>query len=443
MFNKIQNSNQFQIRSQILIALVVTLTVVVVASCTLPEMTPMPASDADGAGMEDSGTDEGMADESSTGKATTEEAVASAEQPETDASPSSEVELLPAESPPFSQFEWSTDFTKRIVEWNEVMSGGPPKDGIPAIDEPEYESIADATEWLSESDPVILFQHEGNARAYPLAILMWHEIINDELAGKPVSVTFCPLCNASIVYDREFNGEILDFGTTGKLRNSDLIMYDRQSETWWQQFTGQGIVGEHTGQQLSWLASQVISFGDFAAEFPDGNMVARPSDVSRNYGRNPYVGYDAGQPFLFRGPTDDRLRATERIMGVELGDVTMAYDFATLAEAGVVNDSVADMSLVVLHKAGTSSALDSSSISDGRDIGSVAVFQRMVGDQELTFSANGDGTFADNETGSTWNILGQATDGELAGTQLEQVLAFDHFWFAWAAFFPDTGLYTQ
>ena len=270
--------------------------------------------------------------------------------------------LLPPASPPFSTSDWATDFTRRTMPWAEVISGGPPKDGIPAISDPTFEDIPAASEWLSERDPVIVFAQGDEVRAYPLAILIWHEIVNDTVGGKPVAVTFCPLCNASIVFDRTFDGQVLDFGTTGKLRNSDLIMYDRQTETWWQQFTGQGIVGKHAGEQLDFLASQVISFGDYAAKFPAGEVLARPA-FARSYGANPYSGYDSTtQPFLFQGELDDRLPATERIAGVVLPGVVKAYPFTVVATAGAVNDEVAGVPLVVLHKAGTASALDANAI---------------------------------------------------------------------------------
>lgn len=366
-----------------------------------------------------------------------------AEETQPDAAPiGSGVQLLPPSTPPFSTASWSTDFSKRTVEWDEILSGGPPKDGIPSIDQPEFESVAMASDWLSDRDPVIFFREGDDVRAYPLAILIWHEIVNDEVGGKPVTVTFCPLCNASIVFDRTVDGQVLDFGTTGKLRNSDLIMYDRQTESWWQQFTGGAIVGELTGTQLAFLASQVISFADFAAEFPEGKVLAQPS-VARQYGANPYTGYDSteGRPFLYSGEMDERLPSTSRVVGVDLGDATMAYPFDAAAQAGAINDEVAGTPLVVFHKPGTASALDTGVIADGQDIGSVAVYDRRVGDQTLTFTANGDGTYTDAETGSTWDIFGQAVDGDLAGTQLERLLSFDHFWFAWSAFFPDTALY--
>ncbi|MBW7886712.1 MAG: DUF3179 domain-containing protein [Caldilineaceae bacterium] len=354
--------------------------------------------------------------------------------------------LLPPSDPPFSTLNWDTDFSRRTVPWDEILSGGPPKDGIPAIDEPAFESIDAAREWLSDRDPVILFQLDGDVRAYPLSILIFHEIVNDKVGGKPVAVTFCPLCNASIVFDSTLDGQVLDFGTTGNLRNSDLIMYDRQTETWWQQFTGRGIVGEHAGRQLAFLPSQVISLADFAAEFPDGVVLERPSFASRPYGYNPYTGYDSstGRPSrLFTGELDERLPSTERVAGVALEGSVKAYPFSIAAASGAINDEMAGIPIVVFHKAGTASALDGQQISTSRDVGSVAVFDRRLDDQTLTFVASGAGTFRDEETDSTWNILGEAIDGPLAGTQLQQILAFDHFWFAWAAFHPNTEVYAE
>ena len=353
--------------------------------------------------------------------------------------------LLPVTTPPNSLLlsDWRTDFSQRTVEWTEIRSGGPPKDGIPAIDAPTFERVDAARAWLSDRDPVILFGHDDDARAYPLAILIWHEIVNDQVGDLPVTVTFCPLCNASIVFDRRVDDQVLDFGTTGLLRNSDLVMYDRQSESWWQQFTGTGIVGARAGTQLTVLTSQVISFGDFAAAFPDAQVLARPS-TPRAYGSNPYMGYDSasGRPFLFTGKLDPRLGPVERIVGVAIGDVVMAYPYRVVADAGVIDDEVGGTSLVVFYKPGMASALDTNVIAEGRDVGSAAVFDRRVGDRVLTFAAAGNGAFRDTETDSTWNILGQATAGELAGTQLTRLSAYDHFWFAWSAFFPDTALYT-
>ena len=349
---------------------------------------------------------------------------------------------LPSEPPPFSTTGWTTDFTKHSIAWDEVLSGGPPKDGIPAIDQPTFESVEAADERLAGQSPVLFFAHGAVTRAYPLDILIWHEIVNDVVDGLPVAVTFCPLCNASIVFDRQVGDRTLDFGTTGKLRKSDLIMYDRQTESWWQQALGEAIVGEFTGMRLTFLASQVMSFGDFAAEFPTGEVLAIPAEFNRSYGQNPYTGYDStAQPFLYDGELDGRLPATERVVGITLGDVAKAYPFTTLTKYRVANDAIADTPVAIFFKRGVSSALDTALIDQGRDVGSTVVFDRRLDEQVLTFESLENGTFTDTETGSTWNIIGEAIDGPLAGKQLIRVVAFDHFWFAWRAFFPETEIF--
>jgi len=173
---------------------------------------------------------------------------------------------------PFDVSEWKTNFKKHSVPLNEIISGGPPKDGIPAIDTPRFETVAEGDRWLKPREPVALFVQKGDARAYPLQILIWHEIVNDVVGGSPATVTFCPLCNTTITFDRRLKGRVLDFGTTGKLRLSDLVMYDRQTESWWQQATGEAIVGDLTGKRLTFLPSQVVSWETFKQAYPQGKV---------------------------------------------------------------------------------------------------------------------------------------------------------------------------
>jgi hypothetical protein len=150
----------------------------------------------------------------------------------------------------FDRAPWRTDFARHSVPLTSILPGGPPPDGIPPIDHPRYVSIAQAARFLAPSEPVIAVQLGGQARAYPLQILIWHEIVNDTLGGVPIAVTYCPLCNSAIVFDRWVVGRTLTFGTTGNLRDSDLVMWDRQTQSWWQQFSGQAMVGTLTGTQL-------------------------------------------------------------------------------------------------------------------------------------------------------------------------------------------------
>ncbi|MBM3129409.1 MAG: DUF3179 domain-containing protein [Chloroflexi bacterium] len=351
--------------------------------------------------------------------------------------------LLPEEPVPFSTSGWRTDFKKHIVPYQEILSGGPPKDGIPALDDPKFVSAREARAWLKENEPVIFFEHQGDARAYPLQILMWHEIVNDTVGDLPVLVTFCPLCNASIVFERTVAGAPTTFGTTGKLHYSDLVMYDRATESWWQQMTGEAIVGERVGTHLKFLFSQMIAFGDFEARYPTGKVLSRETGYTRNYGANPYVGYDAPSnlPFLYAGPpAPPKLTPSARVVTLALGDAASAYPYAILQERRVINDLVAGVPIAVFWKSGTASALDRSSIASGRDVGATGVFRRELDARILTFRADAD-QIRDLETQSAWNILGQATEGALKGRQLTPLVHGNFFWFAWAAFRPDSKLY--
>ena len=362
--------------------------------------------------------------------------------------------LRPATEPPsqsastdlrVSTAGWRTDFTRSNVDLGEIIGGGPGKDGIPAIDEPRLESIEAASTWMSDQAPVIALEVDGDARAYPLAILIWHEIVNDTIAGVPVVVTFCPLCNTALVFERTIDGVVHDFGTTGNLRFSDLVMYDRQTETWWQQATGRAIVGALTDTQLTFLPSQIVSLSDFAAAYPLGTVLSRDTGNPRDYGRNPYPGYDRAdqEPFLFEGVLDGRVAPKERVVTVELGDEAVAYPYAELRDVGLVNDRVAGEAIVVIWQPGTASALDAPLIDEGQDAGATGVFRPEADGRMLTFSREApDAPIIDTETGSTWDVTGRAIDGRLEGARLEPIPHGDHFWFAWAAFAPSTRIWT-
>ncbi len=335
----------------------------------------------------------------------------------------------------------ATNFCLTSVDYGDILSGGPPPDGIPPIDNPQFESVTAGDAWLADPQPVIALAQGDTAKAYPLAILTWHEIANDEINGTPVAVTFCPLCNAAIVFKREVNGEVLRFGVSGNLRNSDLIMWDNKTLSWWQQFTGEAIVGDLTGTRLEMIPAPLVSWADFKAAYPNGQVMARSG--SRNYGANPYTGYDSTtSPFLFLGTPDDRLRATERVLGYQRGDVAVAYPLPTIAHQKLIEDTVAGQNVVIFYQPGQVSALDNASIEQSKEVGSAAMYRAEAAGQPLTFAIV-QGKIIDNETGSEWNIFGQAVAGPLAGSQLPPMLSHTHFWFAWAAFRPDTTLFGE
>ncbi len=275
----------------------------------------------------------------------------------------------PGEAPGFWANEWpDTDFSITSVEdWGEIRGGGPPKDGIPALSDPKMIPVADETR-LGAREPVITVELEGQVpRAYPLRYLTWHEIANDVIGDIPVAVTFCPLCNSGIVFDRRLNGEILSFGVSGKLRNSDMVMYDHETESWWQQAIGTGIVGKHTGDVLTELPTWMESWAEYKRRNPGGLVMDEP-DWPRQYGSNPYTGYDSSpRPFLFNGemPPHD-IPALARV--VRVGN--RAWPMERLRQEGEVNEA----GVRIVWKAGQASALDSSKIADGRDVGSIRVY---------------------------------------------------------------------
>jgi len=338
---------------------------------------------------------------------------------------------------------WKTDFSRHSVPLCQITSGGPPRDGIPPLDRPKFVSVAEASAWLKPKEPVIQFSLGSDHRAYPLQILIWHEIANDVVGGTPITVTFCPLCDTAIVFDRQLDGRVLDFGTTGNLRNSDLVMWDRETESWWQQVGGEAIVGQLTGNHLTMLPASILSWRTFRDSFPAGRVLSRDTGFDRPYGANPYLGYDRvdSPPFLYEGPLDGRLPPKERVVVVSMNGETVAYPFPLLQKRRVVTDSVGGMAIVVLFQPGTTSALDQHSIADSADVGATSVFQPIGDGMALTVFWQ-DGAFVDKQTDSEWNLLGHGVSGPLAGKQLPPVIHTDTFWFAAAAFNPSTRIFT-
>lgn len=344
---------------------------------------------------------------------------------------------------------WNTDWSKKTISLSELIIGigrPDPRDAIPPIDDPQFETVEEASQWLVDREPVVLLELGGTARAYPLRILTSHEVANDEVEGRSVVVTYCPLCNSAVTFDREVGGQVLRFGVSGLLRNSDLVMWDRQTESLWQQITGEGIVGELAGTMLEFIPSPLASWGDFRAEFPDGRVLSRDQGIypPELYSTQPYAGYDSStNPFLFRGTPDDRYPAMERVVAVRIDGTNKAYPFSVISQERVVNDEVAGTPILVVFGADdTASVLDSGDVATGRAVGVGLAFERAVGDEVLTFEVQGEDRFADRETGSTWDLFGNALDGPLAGETLTPVVNTNELWFAWAAFNADAPVYT-
>lgn len=332
-------------------------------------------------------------------------------------------------------------FPEPLIDTERLLQGQVP-DGIPSIDTPRFVRIDAADEWLTDDEAVVILDINGDVRAYPIQILMWHEIVNDTVGEVPVAITYCPLCNSAVTYERRVDGHLTTFGTSGFLFNSALVMYDRATESLWTHFDGTAVAGVRTSTRLEPISSPLLAWADFKNAHPDGLVLdVERTGHSRPYGSNPYTGYDNPDsfPFLFDGEVDDRADAKQRVVGVNVDGFSMAWTLEVISGDGptTTHATVGNSPVVVFWKPGQASALDASGVDAGRDVGSVRVFRPKVESQSLTFEPTDD-TFVDAETGSEWNILGEAINGPLAGEKLKPVAHLDTFWFAWLSYNPAT-----
>ncbi len=349
-------------------------------------------------------------------------------------------------------FTWKTDTLKHSVTLSEIQIVLP-KGSFPTLDHPKFVSRSEGMRQFFVKEPVIAIEINGVAKAYPLNILTMHEISNDMLEGIPILVTYCPLCNSGIVYNRTLNynnkKEILEFEASGMLRNSDMVMLDRKTETLWQQLMGIAIVGTYNEAQLDILPSLIISVEEFFMRYPNGKILSKKTgftQVEKRYGFNPYKKYDEKtnplQQFFDSDKVDKRLLAMERIVDIEHNGDYKIYSFKSVAKKGVINDIFKTKKIVLFYKPGTVSVLDEHDISTSKDVGSVTVFNAVVEKQHVTFKKKR-GVFIDNETSSKWDITGHCYEGELKGTQLRIEPHSNHFAFAWLAFHPESEIYKE
>jgi hypothetical protein len=323
---------------------------------------------------------------------------------------------------------WRTNLEKYTVSPSEFVSGGPGKDGIPAILNPKFVTVEAANDFLSDDEMVLGLVHEEVPKAYPIQIMVWHEIVNDVVAGDPLLITWCPLCGTGIAFDRIIDGQAYCFGVSGLLYNSDLVMYDHQTESWWPQVLGTALVGDMVGTKLKFVSITIASWGDWKNLHPDTQVLSRDTGFSRPYGANPYPGYEQSESIWFPvSNTDERLFAKDIVTGLRIDGSSKAYPHMKLAREVVVNDEVGGQSVVVVWNP---------SLEDAR------AFSRVVDGRVLNFEYdNSIQTMIDNETGSSWSLEGIATAGQMVGKQLNQIHAIRSFWFAWVAFYPETEIY--
>lgn len=316
---------------------------------------------------------------------------------------------------------------KNIVPLDEIVSGGPPQDGIPSIDNPKFVSVSEADKFLQDADQVVGLNVNGDIRAYPLQILVWHEIVNDNVGGTPVAVTYCPLCFTNQVFNRTVDGQTVEFGTSGKLYNSNLVMYDRNSNSLWSQALGQAIVGKHAGLKLDRIPFDVAFWREWKQLYPDTNVLSRDTGSSRPYGADPYGSYYSNNDLFFPvSNKDDRLELKEIIVGLENGGQFKAYKLQQIQDTRVINDRIGDKSLALFSLYPFM----------------VRVFDSTLDGQKLEFQYNKNSSkITDKETGSEWNFDGIGTAGPMKGKHLLRLPYDEGFWFEWVAFHPKTALY--
>ena len=275
-----------------------------------------------------------------------------------------------------------------LVDPSKILSGGVPKDGIPSIDKPKFVSLAEADQWIADNELVLALLYKGEERVYPLQIMVFHEIVNDTVAGDPLLITYCPLCGSGIAYQRQINGEEIEFGVSGKLYNSNLVMYDRKTETYWTQIDGLAIVGELVGQQLTAVSIDTVVWRDWKKEHPDSLVLSQDTGFRRSYGQDPYGSYYEDSFLLFPVENEDnRIHAKTVIFGIEVNGVYKAYKEDNLKQVGRIEDKVNGVAIVVERDAA----------------GVVKITNKKTG---------------------------------------QEIVKERDFWFAWYAFHPETEVYT-
>lgn len=350
------------------------------------------------------------------------------------------------------EYEWKTDTANRIVELSEITMVLPRK-SFPAIDYPAFIGKAEGLSSFFKHEPVISVAINGEAKAYPLNMLTMHEISNDSLGGIPILPTFCPLCNSSLVFDRRLTHKgkeyLLDFEVSGMLRNSDMVMADKQTETWWQQLLGLGLAGELAGAELVVIPSLVISVEDFFERYPDGQILSPKTGTESEemYGINPYENYDSEdnkpyERFFDPNKINSRLPPMERIIDLKGSHGYKIYPFSLIAKEQVINDTYDGRNIVIFYKEGTVSVLDKKEIAESREIGSATVFSSDLDGKTLSFRKQNN-EFIDNETNSIWDITGRCIKGKLKDKELMPERHSNHFAFAWLNFYPESEIYGE
>ena len=338
----------------------------------------------------------------------------------------SDLSNIDSQITPTSQDIMTTNGLKHLIPLDKIKSGGPPKDGIPSIDDPKFSGINDSS-FVSDSDIVIGLEINGDRRAYPLSILVWHEIVNDRVGDVPVAVTYCPLCYTNQVFDRVINGTEVEFGTSGKLYNSNLLMYDRWTESFWSQGLGVAVTGEFTGMRLTTIPFDVITWGDWKKLHPDTLVLTTETGHLRSYATDPYGDYYTNPKIIFPVDNDDsRMHPKEIILGFHEKEIYKAYKQSDVEIHKIINDNLGQTPLLLVSLFSQNTR----------------AFDRTLNGDVLEFEFVND-KIMDTKTNSEWNYEGLAISGALEGNKLTRMSMAPGFWFEWVAFHPQTEIWTS
>ena len=313
---------------------------------------------------------------------------------------------------------------------------------ISSVDRPRFASVAAARSWLPADAPVIVLRIGQVARAYPLAILQWHEVVNDTVAGRPLAITYCPLCNTAAAYSRLVAGKPVMLQSSGALLSGAAVLTVAGTQQLWSQATGEAL--QVVPAPLTWVPSDTMSLAGAAAADPGLQVMERPY-AGFDYNQSPYgdVAIPGSQPRLFVGWVDEHLDPKARLVGVVVRGAARAWQYRALAGPRVRNDSVGGQPVVVVYRPDVTGIGDSSDLRHAPRVGAAAVYAVSVAGRTLHFRLAGLQAMRDQETGSTWDLSGHAVAGPLAGTRLQSLRFLNTYWFAWVAFHAKTSVWPR
>lgn len=314
---------------------------------------------------------------------------------------------------------------------NRVFDGGPGKDGIPALVDPDMVESNAELSYLDDDDLVLGIKIGDDIRAYTHPVLDWHEIINDEIGGIPMAITYCPLTGTGFGWGREVNGQVTTFGVSGLLYNSNLIPYDRATDSNWSQMLSESVNGVNIGQNPVFYPLLETTWKQWKAWYPNTVVTSSNTGISRRYGDYPYGDYRESSNLIFPVEnSDDRLHRKERVLGVRLGNQVKAYTIASFGDGKIIEDELTGQRIV--------------SVGSNAENWAVSFLDPAIDGTRLEFELTADGpNILVDQFSNTWNVFGEAVSGPNEGALLEKPESFIGFWFAWAAFFPTVELYQQ